>query len=115
MIYTGIGSRETPSHILQLMTSLARAFSDAGYYLRSGGAHGADSAFEEGASKSIIYLPWDGFNGRFVDGRTFVTIPSSSVKILSDIASKYHPAWKKLIKHIRKGLYTLQCNTKLCK
>jgi len=35
-----------------------------GYTLRSGGANGADTAFEEGCCRKELYLPWPGFNGR---------------------------------------------------
>lgn len=48
-IYTGIGSRETPPDILELMTKIARFMFKQGFTLRSGGADGADSAFEAGA------------------------------------------------------------------
>lgn len=61
-IYTGIGSRETPYEILQLMKELARLMSEC-FILRSGGADGADSAFESGCSGlKEIYLPWKNFN-----------------------------------------------------
>lgn len=65
--YTGVGSRETPDPILSLMTKVAASLERQGYHLRSGGAKGADTAFEDGvksdANKSI-FLPWPGFNGR---------------------------------------------------
>jgi hypothetical protein len=47
--YTGIGARRTPSDVLDLMHSLAMRLS-GGWVLRSGGADGADRAFEEGAA-----------------------------------------------------------------
>ena len=55
--YAGIGSRETPPEILQLMTKIAEHMRGRGYILRSGGADGADTAFEDGAgdSKEIFY------------------------------------------------------------
>lgn len=64
--YTGIGSRGTPSEILEIMTDIARFLAETGYTLRSGGASGADTAFESGVlhiDKKEIYLPWSGFNG----------------------------------------------------
>lgn len=48
-LYAGIGSRKTPPHILSIMTRIAQKLHSQGYILRSGGAKGADSAFEEGA------------------------------------------------------------------
>ena len=62
--YTGVGSRKTPEDIQREMTLLASDLSDE-YILRSGGADGADLAFELGVTNGNkeIYLPWNGFNG----------------------------------------------------
>lgn len=59
--YTGIGSRETPSEVLELMTEVAKRLSEKGYTLRSGRAEGADSAFEEGSFHAELYIPWRSF------------------------------------------------------
>ena len=40
--YAGIGSRETPDQVLQIMTDLAVALAKEKFTLRSGGAGGAD-------------------------------------------------------------------------
>lgn len=48
--YAGVGSRKTPSDILNIMTAVATKLESDGYHLRSGGAAGADSAFEKGVS-----------------------------------------------------------------
>lgn len=62
--YTGVGSRKTPPDVLEVMTAIARVCRDIGLTLRSGGAEGADLAFEKGADgRCEIYLPWPGFNG----------------------------------------------------
>lgn len=47
-IYAGIGSQQTPPVILTLMARWAHYLAERGYLLRSGGAFGADSAFENG-------------------------------------------------------------------
>lgn len=71
--YTGIGSRETPDNILVLMSEIAAKLASNHFVLRSGGAKGADTAFENGATDannsgkhfyfmSEIYLPWKNFN-----------------------------------------------------
>ena len=57
--YAGIGSRETPNDILKMMTKIAEFLSVHGYTLRSGGAIGADKAFENGANKKEIYYKED--------------------------------------------------------
>lgn len=66
-IYAGIGSRKTPPQALGLMTQLAGAMEQKGYLLRSGGAKGADQAFEAGVADPkhrAIYLPEQEFAGR---------------------------------------------------
>ncbi len=63
--FTGVGSRETPPEILQLMTKISMGLEKGNYGLRSGGADGADSAFEKGIindKNKSIYLPYKGFN-----------------------------------------------------
>ncbi len=55
--YAGIGSRKTPPDILDLMTSIASALQQQGWVLRSGGARGADRAFEYTVAQSKIYTP----------------------------------------------------------
>jgi hypothetical protein len=76
--YTGVGSRTTPDNVLALMRSIAIVLRNQGYILRSGGAKGADTAFESGAGeqKEIYYA-------------------SDATKDAMDIASIYHPAWNK--------------------
>lgn len=85
-IYTGIGSRETPQEILADMTRYARELSSMGYLLRSGGAPGADTAFELGATHKQIFLPWDGFNGKKKDDINYFVAPYRD-----DFVEKYHP------------------------
>lgn len=90
--YAGIGSRSTPDHVLQVMRKVAHRLSELGYTLLSGGAAGADSAFEEGCfGKKEIYLPWPGF--RHLKGRHCVTLPSAEA---FRVAEAVHPAWKRL-------------------
>jgi len=84
LYYTGVGSRKTPPNILKLMTEIAEKLSDLGYTLRSGGAQGADKAFERGAvSKSIFYAR--------------DCTPNAEL-----IASDFHPAWHRCSNYARK-------------
>lgn len=102
MIYTGIGSRETPSHVLALMTGIATALEGRGYILRSGGAPGADSAFEAGANTlKEIYIPWLGFNGS-----TSKLLPTPEAFIM---AEKFHPAWQRCRRGAR-ALHARNCH-----
>ncbi|TCJ00449.1 hypothetical protein [Cytobacillus praedii] len=97
--YAGIGSRETPNDVLVYFTKLAAYLSTKGFTLRSGGAEGADKAFEIGCDKvngkKEIYLPWKGFE------------KSSSKLIVSntkafEIAQNFHPNWSRLSEGAKK-------------
>lgn len=93
LIYTGIGSRETPADVIKKMITAAKALGKGGWTLRSGGAAGADQAFETGCNMvggdKEIYLPWRGFRRN----------PSplyGTTKEARMIAKAYHPAWENL-------------------
>lgn len=60
--YAGIGSRRTPPKILEEMARLAAELETRGWWLRSGGAGGADEAFQSGVKQNAqIWLPWPTF------------------------------------------------------
>lgn len=64
--YAGIGSRKTPKDVCITMHKIAVELELIGWVLRSGGADGADTAFESGVKSELnkeIFLPWNGFNG----------------------------------------------------
>jgi hypothetical protein len=84
MFYTGVGSRKTPNNVLALMNRIAIKMSYIGYTLRSGGAEGADTAFELGASIKEIYYAKD-------------CTPEAMT-----IAAQFHPAWHKCSEFARK-------------
>ncbi len=75
MILTGVGSRDTVPEVLELMYAYGARFAAKGWILRSGGAEGADSAFERGCDSvngvKEIYLPWAKFNGRLTTSDTY--------------------------------------------
>jgi predicted Rossmann fold nucleotide-binding protein DprA/Smf involved in DNA uptake len=66
LYYSGIGSRRTPENIQELMVKLGHYLAGRGWVLRSGGAEGADTAFEKGCDqvhgRKEIFLPWKGYN-----------------------------------------------------
>ena len=62
MTYAGIGSRETPADVLELMTKAAKWLEAKGYTLRSGGAVGADTAFEVGVTNKNKKQIFKGFD-----------------------------------------------------
>ena len=51
--YTGIGSRETPTSLREGINSLSLILEKEGYILRSGGANGSDTFFEEKISRVL--------------------------------------------------------------
>lgn len=98
--YAGIGSRETPKDVCLLMTAIAkRLAASKSYTLNSGGAEGADAAFERGATiNKQIFLPWDGFNKRKVRNMNAIHGEGSYVvpPFNEELVRKYHPRPNKL-------------------
>lgn len=85
--YAGIGSRETPERVLNQMNAIAIMLQQDGWTLRSGGAVGADTAFERGAGvrKEIFYA-------RDADAAAM------------NLAEQYHPAWHRCSSYAQKLL-----------
>lgn len=85
--YTGIGSRTSPPEALQQMQVIASLLELLGFTLRSGGAIGADQAFERGvttASNKVILRP------------------KHSTTEAEKVASEIHPAWHLCNEYARK-------------
>lgn len=98
MNYTGIGARNTPPEILGMMVSIASLLASHKCVLRSGGAEGADMAFEKGCDFGLgrkeIFLPWKGFNGN--------DSPLYNISVdANDVAEQYHPSWETLSRGAR--------------
>lgn len=109
--YTGVGSRETPTVVLDLMREMARIFAGKGLTLRSGAADGADQAFElgwldwyvkqtpwpgPGEQRAELYLPWNGFNKHDDYGCFSANMSLAILRKVSEaqeIAKSLHPAW----------------------
>ena len=106
--YTGVGSRETPEHILKFIEQVAYWLAGRGYTGRSGSAAGADTAFEQGfnSHESVngvsdhvsfeAYLPWKGFSDICADSIHIVTPYLPNYNKAVEIASTIHPAWNRL-------------------
>lgn len=103
--YAGIGSRSTPRPALVLIGKLAQVLADYGLTLRSGGAQGADTAFEKGCDRSggkkEIFLPWRGFN----KNKSPLFDPPLQAQV---IASFCHPNWRACREPARK-LHARNC------
>ena len=99
LIIAGIGSRETPLDVLDDMRLIGEAVRLAGGWVRSGGAFGADRAFEEGARhRCLVYLPWsdngDGArNRKLSEARTllFDDAPKDAKERARSSVDLYHP------------------------
>lgn len=83
--YAGIGSRETPEYVLDKMKDIAFTLQTRGYILRSGGAKGADSAFEEGAGNN----------------KEIFTANDATPEAI-ELSSKYHPNWYACSSYVKK-------------
>ena len=106
--YAGIGSRETPPHVREVMTELARTLANAGWSLRSGGADGADTAFADGARLAdephkggrTLYLPWPKYNDH--SGPDTRVLSSAQQADAQKEISQHHPAWERCGQGARK-------------
>ncbi|MFW6035966.1 MAG: hypothetical protein ACOCRZ_06900 [Halothermotrichaceae bacterium] len=104
--YTGIGSRDIPTEIADVLEELGYCLARKGYILRSGASPGADTAFELGVvraeGKFEIYLPWAEFAKRsgqqgYIDTES---LPNYSKAV--NIARKYHPDFESLTEKSKK-------------
>jgi len=84
--YAGIGSRQTPPDILELMEQVALALEKQGYELRSGGAEGADTAF----AKSVDH------------NNKEIWRPVHATQKAINVAAQHHPAWHHCKPYVRK-------------
>lgn len=100
MIVTGIGTRKINKPAFNMLFQIARRMAHQGWELRSGGAIGADTAWEQG---------WLGFDRKeiyVVKGTTCDIAKYATCGHISDygdiwfeaedIASKLHPRWENL-------------------
>lgn len=109
LFYSGVGSRETPEDVCLFLTETASYLEQKNYILRSGGADGADLAFELGVlsdQNKEIWLPWIQFNKN-----KSTLLPSHEA---FDIAASIHPVWNRL-KRPAQHLHARNCHQVLGK
>lgn len=93
--YAGIGSRQTPAQIIQFIYKISAHLEQCGFVLRSGGARGADVAFQRYVKQREIFLPQYSFNGFTPNNIGMIDVTTlDNYNIAKAIASKYHPKWK---------------------
>ncbi len=107
--YAGIGSRSTPPYVLERMTKTASTLDSLEYILRSGGAYGADAAFEKGvgSERKQIFLPWANFNHHPSDLHLGSTHLDEDQALT--LAQQFHPAWDRCSSGARK-LHARNCH-----
>lgn len=118
--YTGIGSRNIPNAVLKQLEMAAVILStiDKNIVLRSGGAAGSDTAFQNGALQHEIFLPWKSFSkklnpapkggdGLLLKRDVFVLgeMDKSLIEYAEHLVKKVTPYWDKLNAPVKK-LYT---------
>lgn len=90
--YAGVGSKKTPYQVCKELTVIGEFLADAGWLLRSGGAEGADQAFEDGCINANglreIYRPWC---PRFNHGTDHQFCKPT--KEAFELAATIHPNW----------------------
>lgn len=86
MKYAGIGSRETPHEVLGQIEYIAQNLAEEGHTLRSGGAKGADLAFEEGCG----------------DGKSEIFRAEDCTPEAMELSAKFHPNWDACKQYARK-------------
>ena len=87
--YAGIGSRKTPEDVKGVMRSLATRLEQEGWVLRSGGAVGADQAFEGGVlapHNKQVFIPGHATGYRIDATR----LPEWGLAM--ELVDHYHPA-----------------------
>ena len=102
LIYAGIGSRATPSTVLEQMTVMAAWLTRRGWHLQSGGAAGADTAFAAGAppGRRTLFLPWPGYRG--CGGADCHILSADEMDRCLAVASALHPAWHRCSHAVRR-------------
>lgn len=103
--YAGIGSRETPEEILNLIEKIAFKLSK-NLTLRSGGAQGADEAFYCGAVKNPkaaieIFFPWENF-ANISPHHTILVKNREIIQQSEEIAAEFHGGWNSLTQGARR-------------
>lgn len=102
--YAGIGARDSPPEILDLMREIAQLTSRAGWTLRSGGALGADQAFASTSPGAETYLPWPRYEREALRALLVPPLrimPEPSAEAIKRVG-RYHPAADRLSQGARK-------------
>lgn len=100
--YAGIGSRETPGPILSEMTKVARHLERSGYLLRSGGARGADTAFELGVTNMYNKQIYVAERNSVYTSNVFDELPIEIQRKTHKLVKSIYPAVTKRTEFVQK-------------
>lgn len=97
--YAGIGPRVISDTTRLNMITIGSKLATLGRILRSGGAPGSDDAFEKGCiwenGRKEIYLPWNGFEGRFYNSSSgYYGINYDLKSKLDELVNTFYPRRK---------------------
>ena len=90
MHYAGIGSRETPDSILDLIGKISQRLDRLGYTLRSGGAVGADTGFELWSTNKVLFYA-DHACKIFGGASRRVEYAPADIELMEGFVQKHHP------------------------
>ena len=100
--YAGIGARELNPDLQHEFFNIGCELARFGYTLRSGGASGADSAFERGCDSALgkkeIFLPWKKFSGNISQ----YILPNPIPTDVATIAKEIYPHWDYVTEPVRR-------------
>lgn len=111
--YAGIGARNTPSYVIDVMNKTAHLLAIDGYCCNTGAAKGADQAFANGAAavkgQVQLMLPWNNYEKDWIRGLSspnyYLTIKVID-KVLNAAAFRsvdiFHPHPENLSDAVRK-------------
>jgi len=92
MTYAGIGSRETPEEILNILRQIVIQLENMGFTVNTGNAKGADAVFRNTAKKKNVFYPKD------------------ATDVSKEIALEIHPN-PEALKRIKGGIELMARNT----
>jgi hypothetical protein len=107
-IYAGIGSRQTPPRVLDLIAIGAARLARRGWTMRTGLSPGADQAFYEGAlaghGRVELYLPCPDFQApaRSAGEGTEVVVLAEPSDAAYWLSARFHPCWPALSSQARR-------------
>lgn len=107
-MYAGIGSRQTPANILEIMYLSAKDLARKSYICNTGACKGADQAFANGAIEAKgqvqLFVPWPSYEKNWWTNKSNTTIhvlQANDVEAFNSV-KQFHPASQNLSQAVSK-------------